>query len=105
VCEMYSQMFKKYLLKNDFWMTRAGEEPCFIKHDPVYGGIYARVMPKGVEIQFNNERLVFENFNELDDFLDRVSLHSNTASNDYDQFSSIITRKMTSKLLRTTLPI
>lgn len=97
-------MFKKYLLKNDFWMTRAGEEPCFIKHDPVYGGIYARVMPKGVEIQFNLERLVFTNFNELDDFLDKLSIHTN-ATNDYDQFCSIITRKMTSKILRSTLPI
>lgn len=100
---MYNQMFKKYLLKNDFWMTKSGEEPCFIKHDPVYGGIYAKVMPKGVEIQFNNEKLVFNNFNDLDEFLDRVSIHS--TPNDYDQFNTIITRNMMSKVLRTTLPI
>ncbi|MBD3353087.1 MAG: hypothetical protein GF364_16520 [Candidatus Lokiarchaeota archaeon] len=100
---MYNQMFKKYLLKKDFWQTKSADGTWFIKHDPIYGGIYARLFQKGVEIQYNNERKVFTNFNELDAYLDRISVRDEYDDN--QKFLNLINRRMTSKWLRSSLPL
>ena len=97
-------MFKKYLIKNDFWMTRSNRDLIFVKHTPECGGIYARLLKqeKGVEIQYNNERNIFTNFVELDNYLDRINVSA--PSNDSQSFFSLLNRKMTSKVLRS-LPL
>lgn len=97
-----NQMFKKYLIKNEFWRTGGRNETWFVKHTPEYGGIYAKLMQKGVEIQYNNEKKVFTNFIELDNYLDRISV--NNQSNGSRDFISILNRKVTSKILRS-LPL
>ena len=93
-------MFKKFLIKNDFWMTRRNNSTWYVKHTPEAGGIYAKVLQKGVEIQYNNRKQIFTNFIELDNYLDRLTLPS-TPDDNQKNFLSIINRKMTSKILRT----
>lgn len=102
---MYNQMFKKYLIKNQFWITRSrGEGTWFVKHLPEVGGIYARLLDsgKGVEVSYNNQHKIFDNFVDLDDYLDKIT--SITALNENREFLSILSRKLTSKALRT-LPL
>ena len=93
VCKM-NQMFKKYLIKNNFWLTKKNDCEWFVKHTPVSGGIYAKLMQKGVEIQHSGERVVFTNFTELDDFLDKLK------RGDTNEFVSILNRRDTTKILR-----
>jgi hypothetical protein len=112
VCvDMYNQMYKKYLIKNEFWQCtrRNGQEAMsegswFMKHSPEFGGIYVKVLQeqRGVEVFCNNERRLFSNFVELDSYLDRLNTTINQTDN--NEFYSILNRKMTSKLLRS-LPI
>jgi hypothetical protein len=87
-------MFKKYLIKNNFWLTKKNDCEWFVKHTPVSGGIYAKLMQKGVEIQHSGERVIFTNFNELDDFLDKIK------RGDTNEFVSILNRRDTTKMLR-----
>jgi hypothetical protein len=89
-----NQMFKKYLIKNNFWLTKKNDCEWFVKHTPVSGGIYAKLMQKGVEIQHSGERVIFTNFNELDDFLDKIK------RGDTNEFVSILNRRDTTKMLR-----
>ncbi|MHA1340619.1 MAG: hypothetical protein ACTSRZ_10710 [Promethearchaeota archaeon] len=100
---MSNQMFKKYLLKNNFWRKKSGDEDWFIKHDPIYGGIYARLLQKGVEIKYNHQRLVFTNFTDLSDFLNR--LYVGAGLNNSTEFNRLLKRNLTSKMLRTELSI
>ena len=93
-----NQMFKKYLIKNNFWLTKKKECEWFVKHTPVSGGIYAKLMQKGVEIQHSGEKLVFTNFNELDDFLERIT--SPRRSDEANEFINILNRKISSNVLR-----
>ncbi|MCP4762183.1 MAG: hypothetical protein GY870_10405 [archaeon] len=100
---MYNQMYKKYLIKNDFWMTKSNSdrhECWFVKHTPEYGGIYAKLLQKGVEIQFNSEKKVFTNFNELDNFLDKINVGPVQNGAVQNDFYSILNRKSNTKVLR-----
>ena len=81
-------------------MTRRNNSTWYVKHTPEAGGIYAKVLQKGVEIQYNNRKQIFTNFIELDNYLDRLTLPS-TPDDNQKNFLSIINRKMTSKILRT----
>ena len=98
-----NQMYKKYLIKNSFWMTKnKSQEQWFVKHTPECGGIYARLLRegRGVEISVNNERKTFDNFTTLDSYLDRLTSRNNINQVQNQQFLSILSRKMTSKTLR-----
>lgn len=75
----------------------------FIKHSAEFGGIYAKLLDKGVEINHMGTRKTFRNFTELDDYLDRISTPSLQDEN--NEFLSILNRKMTSKMLRSKLPL
>lgn len=90
-----NQMFKKYLIKNNFWLTKKNDCEWFVKHTPVSGGIYAKLMQKGVEIQHSGERVVFTNFTELDSFLDKLTRGDTT-----NEFVNILNRRMSSNVLR-----
>ena len=81
-------------------MTKRNNSIWYVKHTPEAGGIYAKVLQKGVEIQYNNRKQIFTNFVELDNYLDRITIPS-TPDDNQKNFLSIINRKMTSKILRT----
>ena len=93
-----NQMFKKYLIKNNFWLTKKNDCEWFVKHTPVSGGIYAKLMQKGVEIQHSGEKLVFTNFNDLDDFLEKCQ--NIKISDEANEFVNILSRKLSSNVLR-----
>jgi hypothetical protein len=98
-----SQMFKKYLIKNNFWLTKKKDNiSWFVRHSPASGGIYARLLQKGVEIQHSGEKIIFTNFDDLDDYLDRIN--SPRMSDEASEFVNILNRKISSNVLRT-LPL
>ncbi|MBN2157047.1 MAG: hypothetical protein JW776_13470 [Candidatus Lokiarchaeota archaeon] len=98
-----NQMFKKYLIKNNFWLTKKKNDASwFVKHTPASGGIYARLMQKGVEIQHSGEKIIFTNFNELDDYLERIT--SPRILDEENEFVNILNRKISATVLRT-LPL
>ncbi|MCF2140296.1 MAG: hypothetical protein K9W44_09610 [Candidatus Lokiarchaeota archaeon] len=93
-------MYRKYLLKRDFWAVpkKNGEEPnCYVKHDVNIGGIYAYLKHRGVKITVQGETRYFNNFTDLDQFLDQLKL-STRAEN--SEFMAIINRRTTTKYLR-----
>ncbi|GAB4321697.1 MAG: hypothetical protein Kow0069_26110 [Promethearchaeota archaeon] len=71
-------MFRRYLLKQKFWQVKRNGGVIYMKHDSRAGGVYARVLHdaktgrKGVELVVDGERHFFDNFNELDEFLDSL---------------------------------
>jgi hypothetical protein len=96
-------MFRKYLLKRDFWAVpkRNGDAPnCYVRHDIKVGGIYAYLENRGVKIVNNNEEQFFNNFDELDRFLDKMSMNATRSGNETSDFLAILNRRMTSNLLR-----
>jgi len=101
VCELTSFMFRKYLLKNNFWKKKSGTEEWFIQHNPKYGGIYAKLLDRGVEIKYNNQTFVFTNFTELDNFLNKI--YTDVESEANEEFNRLLRRNYTSKMLRTEL--
>ncbi len=93
-------MYRKYLLKNQFWAQpkKDGSAPsCYVKHDVRTGGIYAYIQHRGVRIVADNNSKEFSNFNELDAYLDQLSL---STREDTTQFMQVLTRRNTSKMLR-----
>ncbi len=93
-------MYRKYLLKRDFWAVpkKNGDEPnCYVKHDVAIGGIYAYLRHRGVKITVNGESRFFNNFNDLESYLDQLRL---STRNDTSEFMAIINRRSTTKLLR-----
>ncbi len=93
-------MYRKYLLKRDFWAVpkKNGDEPnCYVKHDVQIGGIYAYLRHRGVKITVNGESRFFNNFNDLESYLDQLRL---STRNDTSEFMAIINRRSTTKLLR-----
>ncbi len=98
VCKM--SMYRNYLLKREFWAQprNDGEKPtCYVKHDVRTGGIYAFLKYRGVRIRVNNEERFFNNFDDLDQFLDRLHMNSRE---DTSEFMQILNRRTTSKTLR-----
>ncbi len=89
-------MYRKYLLKKNFWRSNNA----YVKHDPRAGGIYAYIQENGVKVVANNETHIFSNFNELDLYLDQLmsstraegsEIHANFKSSEhfgnfYEQF-------------------
>ena len=95
-------MYRSYLLKNQFWAKKGneknggeGEDKVFIKHDSTVGGIYAILSneKKGVKIIVNGIERWFNNFDKLDNFLNRLQQSQ-------DDFLRIIKRKNMSQRLR-----
>ncbi|MHA1734564.1 MAG: hypothetical protein ACTSU5_21720 [Promethearchaeota archaeon] len=74
-------MFRRYLLKQKFWQSRKNDRVVFVKHDSRVGGIYARLLRsadgrRGVEIKANGEEKFFDNFTDLDRYLETLTLPS-----------------------------
>ena len=93
-------MFKKYLLKKQFWAQpqKNGQDPtCYVKHDVKTGGVYAYLQNRGVKIIAENKSRFFNNFNDLDEYLDKLSL---STREDTSEFMAILNRRTTSKMLR-----
>lgn len=99
VCRKMS-MYRSYLLKREFWAQprNDGEKPtCYVKHDVRTGGIYAYLRNRGVKIRVNDEERYFNNFDELDRYLDRLNV---STREDTSEFMQILNRRSTSKTLR-----
>ena len=95
-------MYRKYLLKRNFWAVPRkdghGLEPnCYVKHDIKVGGIYAFIQHRGVRIVADNKEKTFNNFDDLDLFLDRLVIYKDNSNSD---FLAILNRRNTTKLLR-----
>jgi len=92
-------MFRKYLLKKEFWAVarKDGQNNCYVKHDIHAGGIYAYLQNQGVKIVTGNETRFFSNFDDLDMFLDRLSLPKHS---DPEDFFSVLHRRNNARLLR-----
>jgi len=93
-------MYRKYLLKRDFWAVpkKNGEEPnCYVKHDVHVGGIYAYLKHRGVKISVQGETRYFNNFSDLDQFLDQLKISTRSENS---EFMAILNRRTTTKLLR-----
>ncbi len=100
VCKTMS-MYRKYLLKRNFWAVprKDGKEPnCYVKHDIKVGGIYAFIQHRGCRIVANNKETTFNNFNDLDLYLDRLVIFKSNSEN--SDFLTILNRRNTTKLLR-----
>ena len=72
-------MYKKYFLKKrQFWVIpkKNNTAPCYMFHDPHAGGVYAYVMDRGVMLKTTAESKFFNNFNELDQYLDLLFQNS-----------------------------
>jgi len=98
VCKM--SMYRKYLLKKNFWAVprKDGKEPnCYVKHDIKVGGIYAFIQHRGCRIVAENREKTFNNFNDLDSYLDRLVIFKDNSNSD---FLAILNRRNTTKLLR-----
>ena len=99
VCAKMS-MYRKYLLKRNFWAVprKDGSDPnCYVKHDIKVGGIYAFIQHRGVKIVAENKEKIFNNFDELDLYLDRLVIFKDNSNSD---FLAILNRRNTTKLLR-----
>ena len=93
-------MYRKYLLKRHFWAQprkQGGEPQCYVKHDVNTGGVYAYIQHRGVRIVTEGDQRNFSNFNELDEYLDKLSV---STRDDTSQFLSILNRRTTTKMLR-----
>ena len=97
-------MYRSYLLKNNFWAKKGNEkedlvnkDKVFIKHDESVGGIYAIIQEggdnRGVKIIASGEEHFFNNFDNLDMFLNGLTQRQ-------DDFIKILKRKNISKRLR-----
>lgn len=92
-------MYRKYLLKRHFWAQprKGGEPQCYVKHDVRTGGVYAYLQHRGVRIVTEGDQRSFNNFDELDEYLDKLSV---STRDDTSQFLSILNRRTTTKMLR-----
>ena len=93
-------MYRSFFLKNGFYAKKGNEKPenvekVYIKHTSEIGGIYA-IIPsdrKGVKIMVDGQDFFFNNFDKLDNFLNRLQQTK-------DDFMRILKRKDISKKLR-----
>ena len=95
-------MYRSYLLKNGFFAKKGNESKniknkIYLKHNPNIGGVYATVLNddvrKGVKIIADGEEHFFNNFDNLDTFLNSLTQKEN-------DFVRILKRKNISKRLR-----
>ena len=93
-------MFRSYFLKNGFYAKKGNEkvvntEKVYIKHTSEIGGIYAIVQSdrKGVKVVADGSEFFFNNFDKLDNFLNRLQQRK-------DDFMRILRRKNISQKLR-----
>ena len=99
-------MYRRYLLKKNFWAAprkNGGGLSCYVKHDVRVGGIYAYIQNRGVNIVVNNESKFFNNFDQLDRYLDQLTMQANRTGNDVGDFYKVLTRRDNSKSLRHSL--
>ena len=93
-------MYRKYLLKRHFWAQprkQGGEPHCYVKHDVKTGGVYAYIQHRGVRIVTDGDQRTFNNFNDLDEYLDKLSV---STRGETSQFLQILNRRSTTKMLR-----
>lgn len=95
MCEEMS-MFRSYLLKQNFWAKKGKERTVYMKHDINIGGIYAYLVNHGVKLIVKGKDYFFDNFDNLDVFLNRLTTNSNN-----DDFSRVLKRRNMQKALRT----
>jgi len=97
-------MYKNFLLQHDFWpstgQTDDGQPKTYMKHDEMIGGIYAYLQHRGVKIVANNESRFFNNFDKLEDYLDKLYLKARSSTNKTSSFMQILNRRDRSKVLR-----
>ena len=93
-------MYRSFFLKNGFYAKKGNEKPenaekVYIKHTSEIGGIYAIIESdrKGVKIMADGQDFFFNNFDKLDNFLNRLQQRK-------DDFMRILRRKDISKKLR-----
>lgn len=96
-------MYRSYLLKNDFWAKKGNEkdvnsqEKVYIKHNEAVGGIWAVIQNKserkGVKLIVEGQEHFFNNFDKLDEFLNRLEQRQ-------QDFMKIIRRRNMSQRLR-----
>ena len=67
-----------------------------MKHDINIGGIYAKIGNRGVTLVVKGKDYFFDNFDNLDIFLNRLTTSSNN-----DDFSRVLKRRNMQKALRT----
>ncbi|MCK4237652.1 MAG: hypothetical protein KAX33_00920 [Candidatus Lokiarchaeota archaeon] len=90
-------MFRSYLLKQNFWAKKGKERTVYMKHDINIGGIYAKIEKnRGVTLFIKGKDYFFDNFDNLDVFLNRLTNSSNN-----DDFSRVLKRRNMQKALRT----
>ena len=89
-------MYRSYLLKNDFWAKKGKGRTVYMKLDISIGGIYAYLENRGVKLVVKGKSYFFDNFDNLDSFLNRLA-----ATSTQDSFSRIIRRRNTENVLRT----
>lgn len=92
-------MFRRYLLKKKFWQVKRNGQNLYMKHNPRYGGLYAEVRrgetgKKGVEIIADGDKKFFDNFNELDAYLENLNHPAR------DPFVNILGRRSSQQFFR-----
>ena len=76
-------MFRRYLLKRKFWPVKdRNGQTMFITHNAPQGGIYAYLEHQadrnGVRIVTGGKESFFDNFDQLDEFLDNLRRQDKT---------------------------
>ncbi len=93
-------MYKKFLLKKHFWPQgnkKKNNQTCYVKHEVNSGGVYAYIQQKGVKIVAKNQTRFFNNFNDLDEYLDKLSIDMRDGT---EEFIKILNRASNTKTLR-----
>ncbi|MHA1646490.1 MAG: hypothetical protein ACTSVU_05845 [Promethearchaeota archaeon] len=93
-------MYRRFLQKRHFSaQTRSnGTEPnCYFKHDVRTGGIYAKLQHRGVSISTKQKTQFFDNFDDLERYLDQLYL---STRDDSSEFLQILNRRSNAKRLR-----
>lgn len=90
-------MYRNYLLKKGFWPKKKTNSQIFLKHDLNIGGIYAVIQKegfiKGIKIIIREREYFFDNFDNLDAFLDQLQASQT-------EFMHILKRKLIGNKLR-----
>ena len=86
-------MFRRYLLKKKFWPVKSRNgETVFMTHSAANGGIYAYLEQgerRGVKIVAGGKESFFDNFDNLDEFLDGLQRQEKTQAS----FMNILARR------------
>ena len=70
---MKGKMFKRFLIMNNFWIEIRNGTKLYVKPLSTYEEIVAKLVNKGVEVQYKQNKKHFTNLNELKDYLDWIT--------------------------------